>query len=84
MDDDLIAAFKPDDEKFSPARCGVKGLSPEAAAKFVGGRVGDDFRASDGDTFYRKPLYLRSDYPFYRLYFRQFRHGINHLSSLIF
>ena len=69
MDDNLIAAFKPDYQELSPSRHSVNDLSRKAAAKFIGGRVGNHFRASDSNLFNRKPLYMRFDHPPYGFHF---------------
>ena len=47
----------------------VNDLSRKAAAKFIGSRVGNHFRASDSNLFNRKPLYLRFNHPPYGFHF---------------
>ena len=84
MNNNLIAAFKPDNKEFPPTYHTVKNLSREVATKFIGGRVGNHFRAADCNLLNRKSLYLWLDHSSYGFYFGQFRHSCHHLSLLIF
>ena len=80
MQDEPVAAFQAEDQKFPPAPDSGEHLTGEPPAKFIGGRVCDHFRAVDRDLFNGKPLYLRFHHPFDRFDFRQFRHGCSRLS----
>ena len=70
VQDNMIAAFQPKQQKFTPAFHMVKGLFNYSAAKLVGGRMFNNLRLIDHYILNGKALHLWFQHSLDRFHFR--------------